>query len=497
MPAVGRGATSGPRRSPRAASRCRPPTTRARSPRARAGRAPRASPCRCRARARAPRRSARGRACPVSSALHALAALQPVVHVRGQPDRARVVLDRAHERLADPPHRVGRELEAAPVVELLDRADQAEVALLDQVREREAEVAVVLRDRDDELQVVLDEAVLDPRSSAPARPRPRRPSRRSRSRPMPASHSSSLQPLACSCARRASPSSVPSTCCAQLGEQRERELRGFELARDRAASTRFSAAGFGCPPRRPVSRCCSWRRRRFTARSTRAAISPVSSSPADSDSFAPVCESARSASQRVDDVARAERDRVERTAQRGGRGLELLREDDLLLALQRAGAADLLEVRLERPALARDLEILGRQRSLPPAGRTASRFFSRRDFVLLVELHHLPLGPSNHIQRTTRHIAMTPPAGRSLRVHFQSLIALGEGRSDTVARHPAMRRLRGSHSHAYLLSVDRALPALSSCVTASQGSPEGSSSRSSSFIGGARAADEWFEPHIP
>ena len=103
---------------------------------------------------------------------HALAALQPVVDVRRQPDRARVVLDRAHQRLADPPDRVGRELEAAAVVELLDRADQAEVALLDQVRERQAEVAVVLRDRDHELQVVLDEAVLHRRSCARARPRP-------------------------------------------------------------------------------------------------------------------------------------------------------------------------------------------------------------------------------------------------------------------------------------------------------------------------------------
>ena len=44
--------------------------------------------------------------------------------------------------------------------------------------------------------------------------------------------------------------------------------------------------------------------------------------------------------------------RVERVAQLRGRGLELLREDDLLLAAQRARAADLLEVGLERPALA-------------------------------------------------------------------------------------------------------------------------------------------------
>ena len=64
------------------------------------------------------------------------------------------------------------------------------------------------------------------------------------------------------------------------------------------ASTRFSAAGLASASAR-ASRLFRWRRSRCTARSTRCAISPVSSSPADSESFAPVWESARSASQRV------------------------------------------------------------------------------------------------------------------------------------------------------------------------------------------------------
>src|SRR5215211_4323343 len=59
-------------------------------------------------------------------------------------DRARLVGERARDRLADPPGRVGRELEALAVVELLRRADQAERALLDQVEERQPLVAVVL-----------------------------------------------------------------------------------------------------------------------------------------------------------------------------------------------------------------------------------------------------------------------------------------------------------------------------------------------------------------
>jgi hypothetical protein len=46
------------------------------------------------------------------------------------------------------------------------------------------------------------------------------------------------------------------------------------------------------------ARCPMSVRRRFTARSTRAAISPVSSSPTDSESLAPVWDSARKASQR-------------------------------------------------------------------------------------------------------------------------------------------------------------------------------------------------------
>ena len=86
--------------------------------------------------------------------------------VDGNADRARVVRDRALHRLADPPRRVGRELEAAAPVELLDRAVQPERSLLDQVEERNAEPAVALRDRDDQAQVRLDHAALRARVAA-------------------------------------------------------------------------------------------------------------------------------------------------------------------------------------------------------------------------------------------------------------------------------------------------------------------------------------------
>src|SRR4051794_22512289 len=81
-------------------------------------------------------------------------------HVDRDADRPALVRDRARHGLADPPRRVGGELVAAPVVELLDRADQPERALLDQVQERQAAAEVALGDRDDEAQVGLDHLLL-------------------------------------------------------------------------------------------------------------------------------------------------------------------------------------------------------------------------------------------------------------------------------------------------------------------------------------------------
>ena len=82
----------------------------------------------------------------------------------------RLIHDRALDRLADPPRRVGREAEAALGVELVERVDEAEVAFLDQVGQREPAVGVVLRDADDEPQVVLDQPL--PRREVAAGHRP-------------------------------------------------------------------------------------------------------------------------------------------------------------------------------------------------------------------------------------------------------------------------------------------------------------------------------------
>ena len=81
-------------------------------------------------------------------------------HVHGHADGAALVGQRALQRLADPPGGVGRELVALGVVELLDRADQTEVALLDQVEQVEATALVALGQRHDQAQVGLEQVPL-------------------------------------------------------------------------------------------------------------------------------------------------------------------------------------------------------------------------------------------------------------------------------------------------------------------------------------------------
>src|SRR6266550_6193194 len=75
-------------------------------------------------------------------------------------DRPSLVCERTRHRLPDPPGRIRRKLVAHLVVELLDRADQAEVALLDEIEERYARLRVVPGDRHHEPEVRLDQLPL-------------------------------------------------------------------------------------------------------------------------------------------------------------------------------------------------------------------------------------------------------------------------------------------------------------------------------------------------
>src|SRR5204862_6221778 len=93
-------------------------------------------------------------------ALRAADALLALGDVHRDPDRPRLVRHSALYRLADPPGRVRRELEAAPPVELLDRPDQPDDPFLDQVEQREPVPLVALRDRDDKPAVGVDHPLL-------------------------------------------------------------------------------------------------------------------------------------------------------------------------------------------------------------------------------------------------------------------------------------------------------------------------------------------------
>src|SRR4051794_30027235 len=93
-------------------------------------------------------------------ALGAADLVQLLDDVDRDPDRARLVGQRPGDRLADPPGRVGGELEPLAVVELLRRTDQAQRPLLDQIEEGQALVAVIFRDRDDKPEVRLDHFLL-------------------------------------------------------------------------------------------------------------------------------------------------------------------------------------------------------------------------------------------------------------------------------------------------------------------------------------------------
>ena len=81
-------------------------------------------------------------------------------HVDGDADGARLVGDGAGDGLTDPPRRVGGELVALGVVELLDRLDETQIALLNEVKEEHSAPDVALGDGDDQTQVRLGELLL-------------------------------------------------------------------------------------------------------------------------------------------------------------------------------------------------------------------------------------------------------------------------------------------------------------------------------------------------
>ena len=81
-------------------------------------------------------------------------------HVYRQPDGARLIGNRPADGLANPPRGIGGKLVAAPVLELVHRLHQADVAFLNQVEELQPAIAVFLGDRNHQPQVGFDEFAL-------------------------------------------------------------------------------------------------------------------------------------------------------------------------------------------------------------------------------------------------------------------------------------------------------------------------------------------------
>ena len=93
-------------------------------------------------------------------ALHADKLVDGLNHMHRNTDGTGLVGDSARDGLTDPPRGVRGELEALLVVELLDGANQTEVALLNQVKEQHAAADIALGDGDDQTQVCADECLL-------------------------------------------------------------------------------------------------------------------------------------------------------------------------------------------------------------------------------------------------------------------------------------------------------------------------------------------------
>ncbi|MNH33077.1 hypothetical protein D3C79_935670 [compost metagenome] len=76
-----------------------------------------------------------------------------------QANGAGLVHDRPFDGLPDPPGGIGRETETTLRVEFLDRANQPQVALFDQVQQRKPTIHITPGDLHHQTQVALDHAL--------------------------------------------------------------------------------------------------------------------------------------------------------------------------------------------------------------------------------------------------------------------------------------------------------------------------------------------------
>jgi hypothetical protein len=88
--------------------------------------------------------------------------------VHGNADDARLIRERAVDRVADPPHCVRVEPDAPSPVELLDGAHEPQCAFLHEIRERQESLTALVYHPEHEAHVRLDEDGLGPLGVVPA-----------------------------------------------------------------------------------------------------------------------------------------------------------------------------------------------------------------------------------------------------------------------------------------------------------------------------------------
>ena len=88
-----------------------------------------------------------------------------------QTDCPGLVHDAALDTLANPPGGVGRETKTTLGIEFLQRMNQAEIALFDQIEQRNAAIQVVLGNIDHQAEIVLDHFLARRKITGPHAPR--------------------------------------------------------------------------------------------------------------------------------------------------------------------------------------------------------------------------------------------------------------------------------------------------------------------------------------
>ena len=79
--------------------------------------------------------------------------------IERHPDDPALLGEGLQDRLPDPPHRIGDELDSLGLVELVRRADEAKIPLVDQIRKRNPLILILLGNGNHESEIAAPQLV--------------------------------------------------------------------------------------------------------------------------------------------------------------------------------------------------------------------------------------------------------------------------------------------------------------------------------------------------